>query len=121
MFVCVCTALALVRCSIFARQRDGNLVDRVSVVRGRDGQHIRPGIVGPGGRADLRFRSAAVLRGRVARRIRDPGHRRRRHTDRHWCADGVHTGIAVLPHDGGRTGRGGPVAEEAEELQRRRV
>jgi len=48
-FVYVCTALALVRCPIFARQRHGDLVDRVPVIRGRDGQHIRPGIVGPGG------------------------------------------------------------------------
>lgn len=112
----MCTALVLVRCPIFARQRDGNLFDRVPVVRGRDGQHIRPGIVGLGSRADLRFRSAAVLRGRMARQLRDPGHRRRGYTGYHGRADGGHTGIAVLPHDGGKTGRGGPVIEEAEEL-----
>jgi len=116
MTLCVYTALALIRCPIFARQRDGNLVDRVPVVRGRDGQHIRPGIVGLGSRADLRFRSAAVLRGRMARQLRDPGHRRRGHTGDHGRADGGHTGIAVLPHDGRKTGRSGSVVEEAEEL-----
>jgi len=63
----VCTALAPVRRPILARQRDGDLVNRVPVIRGRNGQHIRPRIVGPGGRADLRFRAVAVLRGRVAR------------------------------------------------------
>jgi len=118
---CVCTALAPLRRPILARQRDGDLVNRVPVVCGWDGQHIRPRIVGPGGRADLRFRSAAVLRGRVACWLRDVGHRRRGHTRDHGSADGIHTGIAVLPHDGRQTGRGGPVVEEVAELRKRRV
>lgn len=99
--------MALVRCPVLARQRYGDLVDRVTVVRGRNGQHIDPWIPGSGGRADLRFRPSAVLRHWMAVRLLHAGLSRRDDTVVYRCADDLHTGIALLPHDGGQTRRSG--------------
>jgi len=39
-------------------------------------------------------------------------------TVNHRRADDLHTGIALLSDDGGKTGRSGQVAEETEKLRR---
>lgn len=93
-----------VRGPVPARLRHGHLVDRVPVVRGRDGEHIRPGCVGPGARVHLRCRPLAGLRRRLAGRLRDAGHGLRVDTGDHRRADGHHTGLAVLPDDGRQIG-----------------
>jgi len=107
-----------VRGPVPARRRHGHLADRVPVVRGRDGQHIRQRLVDAGGRADVRVRPVAVLRGRMVGRVRDAGRRRRGHTGDYRRADGVHTGVALLSDDGRQTGRSGQVVEETPGLRR---
>lgn len=49
------------------------------------------------------------------------GHGWRGDTGYYRGANGLHTRITVLPHDGGQTGRSGQVAEEAEKLRRGNV
>lgn len=108
--------MVFVCCSFFTRQCYGDLADRVSVVRRRDGQHTNPRIRDSSDRGDVCFRTVGVVRSRVAVRLPNVSDRRRRDTNFHWTSNDIHTGIAVLLNDGGQTGSRGQVSEDAKNV-----
>lgn len=89
-----------IRRPVVARRCHGDLVDRITVVRGRDGGNIDPGIHVANGRVHVRVRLAAGLRCRMDRRLLYAGHYGRSDLDRHRRADVLGTGIALLSDDG---------------------
>lgn len=90
-----------VRCSVPTRLRHGHLVDRVSIVRGWNGEYFGPRIIGSRAWVHLCRWPFIGLRRRMAGRLRYAGYGLRVDTGDYRCTNDHHTRFTVLPDDGG--------------------